>query len=171
MAKIYALAGEIKLNRAQVPAPTPDNAALDQFIISRIGSQVTGGEFTFAVTAIDSLGRVKTAYNGTIALSTNNGASPTGHASVMPASYTFAGADAGQHVFAARIFNARNDTVITVSGGRTATSNVFAVVPAPASNVTVTPPSATLGPGGITTMSAQALDAYGNQIAAGAIYA
>ena len=171
MAKIYALAGEIKLERALAPAPTPDNAALDRFIISRIGSQAAGGEFTFAVTAIDGLGRVKTAYNGTVALSTNNGASPAGHASVMPASYTFASADAGQHVFAAKMFNARNDTVITVSGdGRTATSNAFAVVPAPAASVTVTPSSATLGPGGATTLSAQARDAYGNQIAAGATY-
>ena len=176
MAKIYALAGEIKLERAlaPTPTPTPDNAALDRFIISRIGSQAAGGEFTFAVTAIDGLGRVKTAYNGTVtvALSTNNGASPAGHASVMPASYTFTSADAGQHVFAAKMFNARNDTVITVSGdGRTATSNAFAVVPAPAASVTVTPSSATLGPGGVTTLSAQARDAYGNQIAAGATYA
>lgn len=168
MAKIYALAGEIKLERPVVPTPTstPDNAALDRFIISRIGSQTAGGEFTFAVTAIDGLGRVKTAYNGTVALSTNNGASPAGHASVMPTSYTFAAADAGQHVFAAKMFNVRNDTAITVSGdGRTATSNAFAVVPAPAASVTVTPSSATLSPGGVTTLSAQARDAYGNQIA------
>jgi len=106
-----------------------------------------------------------TAYNGTVSLSTNNGASPAGHASAIPASYTFASADAGQHVFAVRMFNARNDTVITVSGnGWTATSNAFAVVPAPAASVTVTPSSATLDPGGVTTLSAQALDAYGNQI-------
>ena len=172
MAKIYALAGEIKLERALAPTPTPDNAALDRFIISRIGNQAAGGEFTFAVTTIDGLGRVKTAYNGTVTLSTNNGASPAGPASVMPASYTFTAVDVGQHVFAAKMFNARNDTVITVSGdGRTATSNGFAVVPAPAASVTVTPSSATLGPGGVTTLSAQARDAYGNQIAAGATYA
>ena len=165
MAKIYSLAGEIKLERALAPTPTQDKAGLDRYIISRIGSQTAGGEFTFAVTAIDSLGRVMTMYNGTVALSTNNGASPAGQASIIPASYTFTAADAGQHVFAAKMFNARNDTVITVSGdGRMATSNAFAVVPAPAASVTVTPSSATLGPGGVTTLSAQTSDAYGNQI-------
>ncbi|MGI0019670.1 MAG: hypothetical protein ACREAY_04285 [Nitrososphaera sp.] len=170
-AKIYALAGEIKLERALAPAPTPDNTGLDRFLISRIGSQAAGGEFTFAVTAIDSLGRVKTAYTGTVALSTNNGASPAGHASIILASYTFTAADAGQHVFAAKMFNARSDSVITVSGdSRTATSNVFAVAPAQASSVTVTPSSATLGPGGVVSLAAKAQDAYGNQMA-GATYA
>ena len=172
LAKIYALLGEMKLERAPAPAPTPspDNAGLDRFMVSRIGSQTAGSEFTFAVTAIDGMGRVKTGYTGTVSLITNNGISPGGHASIMPATYTFTSADAGQHVFAAKMFNAKSDTVITVSGdGRTATSNAFAVATAPAAGVTVTPSSVTLGAGGATTLFAQARDAYGNPIT-GATY-
>lgn len=176
IAKIYALVGEMKLERAVTPAPasTPDNSTgLDRFFISRIGSnQTAGGEFTFAVTAIDGIGRVKTAYTGTVAFSTNNGASPAGHINVIPVSYTFTAADAGQHIFTAKMFSARSDAVITVSGdGKSSTSNAFAVNPAPAASVTVTPSSVILGPGGITTLNAQARDAYGNQITTNATYA
>lgn len=143
------------------------SSELDHFAITTIGSQTAGGEFTFAVTAIDSAGRIKTGYAGTVTISTNNGASPGGHVSVIPSTYTFTPADAGQHVFAAKMYNAKSDTVITVSGdGKTATSNAFAVNPAPAASVTVTPSSVTLGPGGVATLSAQARDAYGNQITA-----
>jgi hypothetical protein len=172
LAKIYALLGEMKLERAPAPAPTqsPDNAGLDRFMISRIGSQTAGSEFTFAVTAIDGMGRVNTGYTGTVSLTTNNGISPGGHASIMPATYTFTSADTGQHVFAAKMFNAKSDTVITVSGdGRTATSNAFAVATAPAASITVTPSSVTLGAGGVTTLAAQARDAYDNPIT-GATY-
>jgi hypothetical protein len=152
---------------------SPQSSELDHFAITRIGNnQTAGSEFTFAVTAVDGLGRVKTGYAGTVSMSTNDGASPAGHASVVvPAAYTFTAADAGQHVFSARMYNARNDVTITVSGdGKASTSNSFSVLPAAVASVSVSPSSASVGSGGLATFSAQAYDQYGNPIA-GATYA
>lgn len=149
---------------------SPQSSELDHFTITRIGNQTAGNEFTFAVTAVDGLGRVKTGYAGTVTISTNNIASPTGQANVMPSAYTFTTADAGQHVFSAKMYNAKNDVTITVLGdGKTSTSNIFSVWPATVASVTVSPSSASVNGGGSTSFSAQARDQYGNQIV-GATY-
>jgi hypothetical protein len=141
------------------------SSELDRFVISRIGNQEARRDFTFAVTAIDGLGRIKTAYTGTIAIGTNNVASPAGRASVLPASYNFTSADAGQHVFAAEMYNAKSDATITVTGdGKSAISNAFSVVPAAVASVTISPSSATVTSGGSISFGALALDAYGDQI-------
>lgn len=88
---------------------------MDRFAISKISSQFAGSEFMFAVTAVDSSsGRTDSGYTGTVTISTNNIASPAGQAVVLPATYTFTGADAGQHVFSAKMYNARSGAMITV---------------------------------------------------------
>lgn len=141
------------------------SSGLDHFVISRIGNQEAGSDFTFAVTAIDGLGRIKTAYTGTIAINTNNVASPAGQANILPASYTFTSADAGQHLFTARMYSAKIDATITVAGdGKSTTSNAFSVSPASVASVAISPSSATVASGGSASFGAQAHDAYGNQI-------
>lgn len=138
---------------------------LDRFVVSQIGNQVAGGEFSFTVTALDAGGRVKTDYAGTVAITTNNGPSPAGHANVLPAAYTFTLADAGSHTFKARLFNARSDTTITVSdNAKSATSNAFSVAPAALASVSVSPATATVSVGNSATLTAVARDAYGNQL-------
>ena len=72
-ARIYGVAGDLSLQRAVSTTP----AGIDRFEISRIGNQVAGGEFRFAVTVVDSgSGRIDSDYMGTVAISTNNIASP-----------------------------------------------------------------------------------------------
>ena len=149
---------------------SPQSSELDHFAITRIGNQTAGDEFTFAMTAIDGRGRVKTGYAGTVTISTNNIASPTGQPNVMPSAYTFSTADAGQHVFSAKMYNAKNDVTITVSGdGKTSASNLFSVWPAAVASITLSPSSSSVNGGGSTSFSAQARDQYGNQIV-GATY-
>jgi hypothetical protein len=140
-------------------------SGLDHFSISAIGNQTAGSGFTFQVTAFDGLGRVKTGFTGTVALSSNDGTSPAGNAPAMQDSYTFTQADAGQHVFSAKMYNAKSGVRITVSGeGTSATSSAFSVLPAEAASIKVTPSAATVGPGGKVLFTAVAKDAYGNQV-------
>ncbi|MEM2139978.1 hypothetical protein [Nitrososphaera sp.] len=169
-ARIYALTGELDLDRTQ-PAPQPAPGDLDHFVITPIGNQVAGTEFTFKVTAVDDDGDVKTNYNGTVTISTNAGTSASGQApTVTQSSYTFTASDAGQHVFAAKMFKAEGNVTLTVAGsGKTATSNAFEVKPAAVSSVTISPAGATLNAGASATFNAAAKDAYGNSIT-GAAY-
>jgi hypothetical protein len=161
-ARIYALTGELHIDRTAQPVP----ADLDHFGITTIGSQVAGTEFTFKVTAIDKNGNVKTDYSGTVTLSTSAGTSASGHApTIAQSSYTFTEADAGQHVFAAKMFRTESGVTVTVTGsGKTATSNAFEVKPGAASSASVSPASATVNPGAPAVFTASAKDAYGNAI-------
>lgn len=144
---------------------SPQSSGLDRFAINTIGDQTAGSGFTFQVTAVDGLGRTKTGFAGTVTLATNDGTSPSGHAPVLPATYTFTPADAGQHVFSAKMYNAKSGITITVSSeGRTSTSNAFSVLPAAVSSVTLSPSSSTVSSGGTASFAAQAKDAYGNRI-------
>lgn len=167
--RLYALVGELQLDRAPVPqpAPQPTPGDLDHFVISTIGSQTVGSEFTFTVTAKDSSGNVKTNYTATVTLSTNSGTSPSGSAPVItPVTYTFTQADLGKKVFTARLYEAKAGTTVTVTGsGKSATSNAFEVKPAAVSSVSISPTSATVNSGSLTTFSASAKDLYGNAIA------
>lgn len=157
-ARIYGITGEVRLEKVV-------NQSNSRLAISKIGNQIAGSEFTFAVSAMDGNGRIDAGYRGTVTFGTNNVASPSGQANVMPAAYTFTAADAGQHVFAARMYNAKNDVRITAADGRAFASNAFAVSPSAAASVAVSPPSATIASGGSASFGAQARDAYGNQIA------
>jgi hypothetical protein len=174
--RIFALSGDLSVNATTTTTPTvpppPSGGGsdfdLDRFRISTIGNQVAGQEFTFIVTAVDRLGRIKTDYAGQVALSTNDGASPSGGLlpSIAPSPYTFTSADAGQHVFVAKMYNAKTGGVtITVTGsGKTATSNAFAVGSAQAATVTVSPSPVSLAPMASAPVQARATDAYGNPV-------
>lgn len=175
--RIFALSGDLSVNATlpqQPPAAGGGNnnnssaPSLDRFKVSAIGGQTAGQQFAFIVTALDASGNILKNYNGTVTLSTNNGASPKGNASsILPAMYTFVAADEGQHVFTARMYNAKADTTVTVSGsGKTATSNTFAVAPAAAAAVEVSPASSSVNSGSPVTLTATARDAYGNQVTA-----
>lgn len=165
-ARIYALTGELQIDRTVQPAPQPTAGDLDHFAITTIASQVAGTEFTFKVTAIDEDGDIKTDYAETVTISTNAGTSASGHApTIAQTSYTFAASDAGQHVFAAKMFKAEGGVTVTVAGsGKTATSNAFEVKSGPVASVAVSPASATVNAGTSATFAASAKDAYGNAI-------
>lgn len=171
--RIYALMGELATTGGSLPPPPVISPALDHFKISTIGNQTAGGQFTFTVKAIDTHGDVKEDYNGTITITTNSGSSPAGNASaIAPNPYTFTATDDGKHTFSARIYNAKSNVTITVTGsGKTATGNKFNVVPAAIANVTITPASATIASNGTATFSSEAFDAYGNKVSTSFIWA
>ena len=171
--RIYTLMGELKTTGGSLSPPPIISPALDHFKISTIGNQTAGAQFTFTVRAIDTNGDIKEDYNGTITITTNAGSSPAGNASVIvPNPYTFTAADDGKHTFTAKIYNAKSNVTITVSGsGKTATSNKFNVVPAAIANVTITPASATIASNGTATFSSEAFDAYGNKVSTSFIWA
>ena len=90
---------------------------------------------------------------------------------MLPATYTFTAADAGQHVFSAKMYNARSGAMITATGdGRSVTSNTFSVPPAAVACMSVSPSSVTIISTKSVSFSAQAHDQYGNPIGS-AIYA
>ncbi len=166
--KIY-LIGEMHLNGSAGGGSDDDNnnTELSHFEISHIANQTAGNQFAFTVKAIDEDGHIKTDYNGTVTITTNGGSSPMGNtSSFVPNPYTFnATADKGQHMFTAKMYNAKSNVTITVSGsGKTGTSNKFNVVPAAAASVKVLPATATVPSNGTQNFNATAYDAYGNQV-------
>ena len=140
--------------------------SLDHFEIGSIANQTAGSEFNVLVVAKDAFGNTKKNYEGNVTLSTNNGASPAGNVTLfVPSSHNFTAADEGQHTFKATMYNAKEDVTITASGsGKSGTSNEFDVLPAAIADVTVSPTSATVSPGGDATFSAEAHDSYGNEV-------
>lgn len=146
-------------------------AALNDFVISGIGNnQVAGDEFEFNVTAIDAFGNVVKGYNGTVTLSTNDGQSPAGNGTVIsPSPYLFIVGDSGIHEFSAKLYNAKSNVTITVTGsGKDETSNKFTVHPADIDNIIVTPDSVSVVPATNVTFSAYAQDQFGNNVTASA---
>ena len=140
---------------------------LDHLAISNIPSNQTAGQqFSFTVTAIDNFGHIMTGFNGRVNVTTTDGTSISGAASTFsPQSYVFQSADAGQHVFSATMYNAKDGVTVTASGwGKNVTSNAFRVVPGIISTVHVIPNPIIENANATTTINATATDAYGNTV-------
>ncbi|MGI0034780.1 MAG: hypothetical protein ACRD98_02785 [Nitrososphaera sp.] len=172
---ITEAADDVKITAKDTVAPSKTGSSnefdviagsLNYFEIGSIGNQTAGSEFNVLVTAKDAFGNTKKDYQGNVTLSTNNGASPAGNVTLfVPSTYNFTATDEGQHTFKATMYNAKEDVTITASGsGKSGTSNEFDVLPAAVADVTVSPTSATVSPGGAAVFSAEAQDSYGNEV-------
>ncbi|MCI0563162.1 MAG: hypothetical protein MN733_32185 [Nitrososphaera sp.] len=139
---------------------------LDHFDFGNVANQTAGTQFSVAVKAEDAFDNTKMDFLGLVTLSTNDGASPIGNlTSFVPNPYNFTASDEGQHTFAVTMYNARENVTITANGsGKSGTSNEFDVRPASVANVTVSPTSATVSPGGIAVFNAEAFDEFGNEV-------
>ncbi len=96
-----------------------DPAAASQLLVTTEGQSGTGGTFqspsgsalTFVVTAEDPYGNVATGYAGTVHFTTTD----TDPGVVLPADYTFTGADQGVHTFS-------NGAILKTVGAQTITA-------------------------------------------------
>jgi hypothetical protein len=140
--------------------------ALHHFTINPIANQTAGVQFNVIVKAEDAFGNQKVDHVGNVTLSTNDGASPSGNATkFVPFTHNFTMADGGQHTYAATMYNAKQDVTVTATGSaKSGTSNEFDVAAGAVDEVTVSPTSATVSPGGKATFTAEARDAFGNLI-------
>src|SRR5439155_18576756 len=90
------------------------------------------------VTAQDAANNTVTGYTGTVQFTPSDGAA------VLPADYTFTGADAGTHTFSATLKTAGSQTITAtdaVTRSITGTSAGITVNPATATHLAVTGPS------------------------------
>lgn len=86
-----------------IPTPTPP---LTRFALTTTAPIMSGGTFSFTLSAQDAFGNVITGYSGTVhfaALAIDTRA-------VLPADYTFTAADAGVHTFSATLFTPTSAT-------------------------------------------------------------
>ena len=118
---------------------TPGPAS--HFTVSAPASSSAGSPFSVTLTALDANNNTATAYTGTVHFTSNDGQA------VLPANYTFTGADNGSHTFtnATTLKTAGSKTLVatdTVTGSITGSSNVTvnpAAANAAASTLTATP--------------------------------
>ncbi|MGZ4381303.1 MAG: invasin domain 3-containing protein [Gaiellaceae bacterium] len=116
-----------------------------------------GGTGSMTVTVRDAYGNVVTGFTGTAHFISTDGAA------VLPADYTFTGADAGMHTFtsAYTLKTAGSQTITATSGSATATSGGVTVTPGPATTLTASAAgSVALNTSLPVTVTAR--DAYGN---------
>ena len=88
-------------------------AAATHFRVTAPTNAQVGVAFNVTVTAIDAYGNVATGYTGTVHFTSNDGRA------ILPANYTFTGADAGVHVFSVtlRSHGTQNITVTDILTG------------------------------------------------------
>ncbi len=120
---------------------------------------IAGASETFTVTALSPNGGIDTSYLGTVQFSS------TDSQAVLPASYTFTGADAGTHTFTVTFKTAGTQSIVatdTANGAIIGTEDNIIVRAAAASSLKVTgfPTSETAGTP--QTFTVAAYDAYGN---------
>ncbi|HZT91093.1 MAG TPA: invasin domain 3-containing protein [Gaiellaceae bacterium] len=123
--------------------------------------QTAGGTFQTTVTAFDAYGNVATGYAGTVHFGS------TDARAVLPANYTFGGADNGTHTFSGVAYDTAGSQRITATDTATpsvmGTSAATTVAPAAAASLTVTTTAGSPQTAGGTFQAAvTAFDAYGN---------
>jgi hypothetical protein len=133
--------------------------------VSTSNPYVAGAAHSVTVTALDAFGNVATGYTGRVKFTSSD------PAAVLPANYTFTGADAGVHVFPKTPSPA---LTLKTAGSQwvRATDRATATITGVQSGIVVTPGAATHlkvvvstnpWPAGSThTVTVTALDAYGN---------
>ena len=136
---------------------TVSAAAASVLSVSDSSTATAGTAFNVTVTAEDAFGNVATGYTGTVQFTSTDGQA------VLPANYTFTGADAGTHTFSVTLETAGSESVTatdTTTGSITGSASTT-VSAAPASTLSVSAPStATAGTAFNVTVTAK--DAYGN---------
>jgi uncharacterized repeat protein (TIGR03803 family) len=140
---------------------TVNPAAAASVSFSNVPSSTTAGSaFTLTLTAKDAYGNVATGYTGTVHFSSSDAKA------VLPANYTFTGADAGQHTFSITLKTAGTQSLTatdTVTGSFTATAGGITINAAAAAQFVLSAPSsATHGVAFSVTLTVE--DAYGNVV-------
>src|SRR5262249_19212561 len=114
---------------------TVSPAAATHLQVSAYPSSTTAGVVhNFTVTALDQFNNVATGYTGTVHFTSSDGQP------VLPADFTFAGANAGVHTFSATLKTSGTESITatdTVTGTITGTQSGINVNPAAASHLSV----------------------------------
>src|SRR5205807_2271595 len=122
------------------------------------GTVTSGTPFNFTVTALDASGNRVTSYRGRVHFTS------TQSAPVLPADYTFTGADQRRHPFSATFYHATTSTLTATdpvtpsTTGKVSTS----VAAGAATKIIVSGPPASRGAGTAFSVTITLMDAYGN---------
>lgn len=134
-------------------------AAANTMIVSGFASSMTAGASgNFTVTLKDAYGNVAWGYTGTVHFTSSDAKA------VLPANYTFTGADAGKHTFSATLKTAGTQSITatdTLNANLHGTDSGITVKPAAASTFVLSAPSS-VTPGQAFSLTVTVEDAYGN---------
>ena len=129
-------------------------------IVSGFTSPTTAGvAHNVTVTAQDAFGNVATGYTGTVHLTSSDASA------VLPANYTFTGADNGVHNLSVTLKTAGTQSITatdTVTGTITGTQSGITVNPAGAATLTVSGFTSPTNAGTAHNVTVTAQDAFGN---------
>jgi parallel beta-helix repeat protein len=128
------------------------------FGVSAPATAVAGSTFNVTVQALDDSGNLVSGYTGTVYFTSSDGQA------ILPADYTFTGADGGTHTFSVTLLTAGTQSITATdptTAGLTGTDGSITVNPAAASQFIITgPDSVTAGFPFNLTLTVE--DAYGN---------
>ncbi len=135
--------------------------------VSAPATSTAGSPFSVTLTALDANNNTATAYTGTVHFTSNDGQA------VLPANYTFTGADNGSHTFtnattlktagAAKTVVATDTVTATITGTTNLTVNP-AAANAATSTLTATPTTIVADGTTTSTLTATISDAYNNPL-------
>jgi len=126
-ATVSEVGGLIRVDTSEVTIVSADAGTL----VVASSSTIAGAVAPATVTAKDAFGNVVASYRATVALTS------TDPQAILPAPYTFTGADAGQHTFSVTLKTAGTWSV-TASDGVISGTAAFSVGPAAATNCDLT---------------------------------
>jgi hypothetical protein len=151
-----AATGRVTGNEAGI---TVSPAAAASLVFRTLSNSTTAGAtFNLTLAAKDAFGNVATGYAGTVHFTSSD------PQAVLPADYTFASSDAGQHTFVTALETAGAQSVTaadTAKGGPAATEGKIGVTPAAAAKFVLSAPAGVKS-GAKVTLTVTAEDAYGN---------
>jgi hypothetical protein len=129
-------------------------------VVSAIPSPyAAGAAHSATVTVKDASGNTAVGYRGTVRLTS------TDPAAILPAAYTFTGADVGTHTFSVTLRTAGTRSVTatdTVTSSITGSQSAIVVNPGSAMQLTVSGLPSPYGAGSTQSLTVTAKDAYGN---------
>jgi hypothetical protein len=132
--------------------------ALSQFAFLAPATIPAGTPFSFTITAEDRFGNVETGYTGTVHVS----ALANDTQAVLPADYTFTGADAGTHTFTATLTKTAS-AFIAATDVANGVSSSAAIAVSPLAAVSLSMSVASTTPTGIPlSVLVSAVDRFGN---------
>jgi hypothetical protein len=128
-------------------------------VVASTGTATAGTALSVTVTAVDQFGATFIGYRGTVHFTTTDGQA------VLPADYTFVGADNGAHTFSVTLKTAGNQTVTatdTAASVTTGTTGQINVAAAAASKLAVSASPTTVTAGNALSVTVTAQDPFGN---------
>jgi Tfp pilus assembly protein PilX len=137
--------------------PTPPSVAPASISISGPSSATAGTAQSYTVSVLDAHGNVLTNFTGTVHFTSTDGQA------VLPADYTFTGADAGVHTFSATLKTAGSKQIsVTDTQDQVVGNASVTVTPASASAFAISEKPAVVGVS--HPLYVTAIDAYGNTV-------